>query len=949
MTRTLFTLPRRCILTGAGLLAWWLCAASASADGPTLDAAGVEFFEQKIRPVLVERCYSCHAATAQEVKGGLRLDRRDGLLQGGDSGPAVVPGQPEESLLLAALRYDGLEMPPQGKLPAPVIADFARWIEIGAPDPRVAPGPPAGAAPEDPWEQARRHWAYQPLRRPTLPAVRDEQWPASPVDYFLMARWDAAGLSPAAPADRRTLLRRVYYDLLGLPPTFEEVEAFMSDPAPDAYERVVDRLLASPRYGERWGRHWLDVARYADTKDLVLLYGRDAIRPYAYTYRDYVIRALNEDTPYDQFIHEQLAAEQLEPPVEPWRLGAMGFLTLGRLYDNNPPDIYDDQIDTVTRGLLGLTVACARCHDHKYDAIPTADYYSLYGVFANSQSPIEPPLTADPQKTPGAAEFEAKAAPKRAALRKFIDEQYNSIRETARRRTPDYLAKIATEKPDPLETAVFFLSLSPDDLKPQLLATWRRYLERRSHADDPVFGPWGELLSFPEERFAAEAPAIVQRWLDREAGVAAGQVNPRVQQALREKPPASRGAAAALYGELLVQAYEESQAESAAAAESDAAAREQLAAVLTGEEGPLFFPKSHTYLYMARVERGNYSGQLLELDKLAVHEAGAPPRAMTLVDSEQIREPHVFLRGNPRQPGEHVPRRFLQVLSGEERRPFTHGSGRLDLARAITSPDNPLTARVLVNRVWMHHFGEPLVATPGDFGVRSDPPTHPELLDYLAWTLQQEGWSLKRLHRLVLLSSAYRQSSLPEKATLEDQPSRNENPNSLARFPRRRLDLEAMRDTLLYLADRLDLTLYGRPVDVAGDPRNRRRTIYGLVDRQNLPGLYRAFDFANPDQSADRRPNTTTPQQALFGMNSPLVLEQAKAVASRRELFAHSAPKDRLRALYRIVFARDPSADEIAAGMRFLQGAEATPSPQLSPWEQYAQVLLLTNELMFVD
>jgi hypothetical protein len=354
---------------------------------------------------------------------------------------------------------------------------------------------------------------------------------------------------------------------------------------------------------------------------------------------------------------------------------------------------------------------------------------------------------------------------------------------------------------------------------------------------------------------------------------------------------------------------------------------------------------------------------LQELDKLAVADANAPPRAMTLADSEQIREPHIFVRGNPRQPGDQVPRRFLKILSGDDRQPFRHGAGRLELARAITAPENPLTARVMVNRIWMHHFGEPLVSTPSDFGARSDPPADPGLLDYLAWTFQHEGWSMKRLHRMIVLSSTYRQGSIADVglriADLNSSKQVNAespNPQSAIRnpqfrgFPRRRLELESMRDTLLVISNRIDPTLYGRPVDVAGDPFNRRRTIYGLVDRQNLPGLYRAFDFANPDQSADRRPNTTTPQQALFGLNSPFLIEQAKGLAGRREVFAGDAVEDRIRALYRLVLARDPTAAEIAAGARFLEAAEKNAAQsQLSPWEQYAQVMLLTNELIFID
>src|SRR5579864_1673875 len=377
------------------------------------------------------------------------------------------------------------------------------------------------------FDEARKHWAYQPVRNPALPEVRDRSWPQTPIDYFLLRQMEAKGQTPAAPADRRTLIRRAYFDLIGLPPTMAELRAFENDLAPDAFAKVVDHLLASPHYGERWGRHWLDVARYADTKDLVLVYGKDAIRPYAYTYRDYVIRALNEDTPYNRFIEEQLAADQIEPKVEAWRLAAMGFLTLGRLFDNNLPDIYDDQIDTVGRGLLGLTIACARCHDHKYDAIPTADYYSLYGVFASSEVPLDPPLIADPKSVPGGEEFEKQLAAKRAELQKHIDTQYEQQTETACRRTGDYLMKIAVEKPDPLENSVFFLSLSPGDLRPPIIRRWRRYLEART-ADDAVFGPWHDVFASPPPPLAG----LQEQWKKRTPGTERGQLNPLVRDAL---------------------------------------------------------------------------------------------------------------------------------------------------------------------------------------------------------------------------------------------------------------------------------------------------------------------------------------------------------------------------------------------------------------------------------
>ncbi|MBI4662725.1 MAG: DUF1553 domain-containing protein [Verrucomicrobia bacterium] len=833
------------------------------------------------------------------------------------------------------------------------------------------------------------HWAFQPVRLPPLPAVKDQAWLRSPVDAFVLAKLEGAGLRPAPAADRRTLIRRVYFDLIGLPPTFEEVEAFVQDPSPEAFNAVMDRLLSSPRYGERWGRHWLDVARYADTKDLVLLFGTDRIRPYAYTYRDYVIRALNEDLPYDQFLHDQLAADQIEPNVGAWRLAAMGFLTLGRLYDNNLHDIYDDQIDTVSRGLLGLTVACARCHDHKYDPIPTEDYYSLYGVFASSERPLDLPLIEKPRRSQDVADFETKWAAKRKELQDHVDAQFQELTEAARQRVGDYLLKIATEKPDPLENTVFFLSLSPDDLRPQFISRWRRYLERNARPTHPVFGPWHDLMTLRDDEYGTKMEAVLNRWKTNECGTAEGQLNPLVHEMLATARFAGRGDVARAYGALFNAVYQgppggarlrsspdfpagndsrarqesrpteqlvhgpDSRPKGSEVAQTGSiredAARDQLLAILTGPESPTHFPKRNTSLYMSRVPKDKFGGLVKELDKLAVAATNAPARAMILSDSSELYDPHVFVRGNPGNPGQKVPRRFLRALEGDDRRPFAQGSGRLDLAKAITSLENPLTARVIVNRVWMHHLGEPLVSTPSDFGTRSAPPSYPELLDYLAWNFQRDGWSLKKLHRLILLSNTYQQSSRDRAECRRVDPDNK----LLWRFQRRRLDLESMRDALLVVSSRLDCAMGGRPVDVAGDPGNRRRTIYGLVDRQDLPALFRCFDFASPDQSADRRPQTIVPQQALFAMNSPFALAQAKALADRVKAGKAGDECARIHALYRLVFSREPRPDEIQSALRFLETtaseSSSAESDSWDAWQQFAQVLLMSNEFMFVD
>jgi hypothetical protein len=514
----------------AGVFVLLLVVTAAPAGEPGSGGGGDDFFESKVRPVLSEHCYQCHSAKAKSPKGGLRLDSVGGMRKGGGSGPAVVPGDVEASLLVKAVKYDDelLRMPPKGKLPASSIATLTKWVKEGALGPHADETSRGQKSSGIDFESARGHWAYRPIIRATIPAGRDRAWPRSPVDSFVLADLEAAGLTPSPPADRRTLIRRAHYDLTGLPPTAAEVDAFEKDRAPDAFARVVDSLLASPQYGERWGRHWLDVARYADTKDGVLMFGDDRIRPFAYTYRDYVIRAFNEDLGFDRFIHEQLAADVVAPSNEPWRLAAMGFLTLGRGFDNNLHDQIDDRIDTVTRGLLGLTVACARCHDHKYDAIPTADYYSLYGVFASSEPPLELPLIGRPDPVHGLDEFEKKAAAKRRELREFLDGQYKLLSECARQRTADYLVRAATLPPDPLETAIFFLSLAPEDLRPQIVARWRRLLKQRAQPGDPVFGPWHDLMALADDDFAAAANGVIARWRSRPLGTGSGQLNPLI-------------------------------------------------------------------------------------------------------------------------------------------------------------------------------------------------------------------------------------------------------------------------------------------------------------------------------------------------------------------------------------------------------------------------------------
>ena len=867
-----------------------------------------ELFETKVRPVLFAQCLGCHGETRQTA--GLRLDSREAMLKGGQRGPAIVPGKPDDSLLVRAIRHVGdVRMPPGQRLKPEEIEAIAAWIAAGAPWPAAPQA--ANAGPVTPLH--RRHWAFQPIRRVAPPPVRNRAWVRNEIDRFILAELEKRGLSPAPPADRRTLIRRATLDLTGLPPTPQEVAAFLADRSPDAWEKVIDRLLASPQYGERWARHWLDVARYASTKGYV--FTDERTYPFAYTYRDWVIRAFNEDLPYDQFIIQQIAADHLDLGSDNRALAAMGFLTVGRRFLNNIHDIIDDRIDVVTRGFLGLTVTCARCHDHKYDPIPTADYYSLYGVFASSVEPPQGPPLAQPEPTPAYLEFQRELRAREAERDRFVADTIQRYRDQARRRVGDYLLAAQEVGANPTVDRFVASSQAPD-LAPAIVARWHQQVTAARDRFDPVLAPWVAFAALPAERFAAEAPGVLRRLI--EPATAGGTLNPRVAQAFAGSPPRSLREVADRYNTLF--------AEASGAAEPTPE-QEPLRRMLAGA---LTVTDEEIRRGFNRAVRDRIRSLENAIQRVRATHPGAPPHAMVLVDAPEPVEPRIFVRGNPNNPGEKVPRQFLLILAGENRKPFQKGSGRLELAQAIASRGNPLTARVFVNRVWMHHFGYGLVRTPSDFGMRSEPPSHPELLDYLAARFMDEGWSIKRLHRLIMLSATYQQSSA------HDNPrARRIDPENrlLWRMNRRPLELEAMRDSLLAVAGRLDLTMGGRDVDLLRQPFSTRRTIYGFIDRQNLQGFFRVFNLASPDAHSPQRYHTTIPQQALYFMNSPFVVEQARALAARPEVAQQSDPAARIRALYEICFGRPPTAEELRLGLEFVRQAEAEAAGSPAVWE----------------
>ncbi|MCS6776442.1 MAG: PSD1 and planctomycete cytochrome C domain-containing protein [Chloroherpetonaceae bacterium] len=829
--------------TGIGLLAGTLAmlgaALVAAEEKKTAPVAAptpaqIEFFETRVRPVLFQNCFSCHGAKQQ--MGSLRLDTMAHILKGNSAGPAVVPGDPDRSPLIQVIRYDGkVKMPPAGKLKAEEIEALTEWVRMGAPWPGVRPGDliKPTSNPDGVPTEMRRFWSFQPVRKPPVPRVKNATWVRNPIDAFILAKLEAKGLSPAPPADRRTLIRRAYYGLIGLPPTAEEIEAFVQDRSPGAWEKVIDRLLASPHYGERWGRYWLDVARYADTKGYV--FTEDINLYNAYTYRDWVIRAFNEDLPYDRFILQQLAADLLPQGEDRRPLAALGFLTIGRRFLNDRHLIIDDQMDVTVRGIMGLSIGCARCHDHKYDPIPAKDYYALYGVFASTVEQNPPPGISP----------------------KHITEPYERHNQ--------------------------------------------RVLELEQQRDNILRGQMNYLRGV-----AAMTPDALPKHIRD------------VLQTIRVEVLPNEGQQNTL--------------------------------------APYFQPEARNNLVEVKK-------QLAELQK------SVPPRpefAMAVRDGDIV-EPRVFIRGNPGNPGERVPRRFLAILTRGERKPFTQGSGRLELAQAIASKDNPLTARVFVNRVWMYHFDRPIVRTPGDFGTRGEKPTHPELLDWLAATFMENGWSIKKLHRIIMLSNAYQMRS-----TVENPLAMKRDPENflLWRQNRQRLDLEALRDSLLAASGQLDRTLYGRSVELTRAPYPKRRSVYGFIDRNNLQGFYRTFDFASPDMCMMQRPRTTVPQQALFMMNNPFVVEQARALAAAALNVATAPTKaertaagqtsvrkgattrhagqqsakapqnnpdlssvdaQRIRFLYRRIFGRYPSTEELQLGLQFVR--KAGPPAPASVWQ----------------
>lgn len=836
-------------------------------DGRSITDNGEAFFEARIRPILVDRCQECHGEKKQE--GGLRLDSRAAWQAGSEHGSVIHPGNPEASRLIEAVRYANseLQMPPKQKLDDREISHLEAWVKMGAPDPR------SGVITTAKSEKAPL-WSLQRVAIVRPPKLNENTWSQQPIDCFILQKQQIRGLEPSPMADRRTLIRRATMDLTGLLPTSAEVDSFVGDDSPDGYSRLVERLLASPQYGEQWARHWLDVARYSDTKGYV--YAREENRwVHASAYRDWIVRAFNEDLAYDSFVRLQIAADKIVPVGSP-DLAAMGFLTLGRRFLGVTHDVIDDRIDVVSRGILGLSVACARCHDHKYDPIPTRDYYSLYGVF---QSSAEQLVSCGQSQDPS---FVEELGKRQTKLRETINNRREEQSGRVRFKVDQYLlAQLELEKyPD----EVFNQVVESGDLNPFVVRKWQAFLAKDKQSADPVFKKWHGLVDhsgvMDSTGLREESHQVASEYSHKLA-----EVETHWREFVVTRPDAKG----------LPDANEEA-----------------LRRVLYGIESPCHVPDEHITnieVYFPTdviVELWKLQG---EVDRWLMDSAGSPTYATILVDRLISSTPRVFLRGNPLTKGAEVSRHYLTALGGDERTPFEQGSGRLELANALACSTNPLTARVMVNRVWMHHFGHGLVDTPSDFGYRAELPTHPELLDWLVTHFIQTGWSIKSLHRAIVLSSTYQQAY--------DSKSQPVDPANrlLARITARRLSFEQARDAWLAVAGELDLRVGGKS-QALFDSMNKRRTLYANIDREKVSPVLRMFDFANPDLSIPQRSETSVPQQALFAMNHPFVAERATHLTNN---LGESGPTARIARLYVEIFQRKPTREELQLAMDFVQ------------------------------
>lgn len=918
------------------------CVGSLAAD--ELDPASIEFFEAKVRPVLVNHCYQCHsdeAAKAGKLKGGLLLDTRAGVEKGGDQGPVIAPGKPNESSLVTSVRYtdENLQMPPKERLSDEQVAILEKWVAMGAPDPRDGVASSKRVIDLD---AERKQWAFQPPVKHAPPNVADVSWPKHPLDFFVLAAMEKHNLHPVRPATKRELIRRATFDLIGLPPSPEECEAFEQDTDPGAYEKLINRLLDSPHYGERWGRYWLDVARYADDQGNSFL----TPTPAAYRYRDWVVDALNRDMPYDEFLQLQIAGDELPGPATDYvtRLAGLGFQGLGPQFRKGAAgeakakaDELEDRVDTLSRGILGLTVSCARCHDHKFDPIPTRDYYSLAAAYNGAEWSDR--MLAAPEVVETHRRWIEQVAQQKASLNKWKEDQARQ------------LGRLALEKADAYAISASKMSVLRSHKLPLDEAAFARQVGLELY----FLNRWVKVLEEPGEEPILKGLRDAAMQANASGSVATSDAMRQQVEALKNIVLTSLEA---------LKTSEQPSADPSQKPAPLAADQDRVLNVLWKDaKAPFFVAENDLTGLLAEAQKQ----QLAELQAQLNTLTETPPPSGPLMPSVRggAQPMQVFIRGNPEKLGEQAPPGFLRVLSKPEEqsggKPFT----RLDLAKAIVHRENPLTARVLVNRVWHYHFGRGIVPTLSNFGKLGSPPTHPELLDTLAVQFMEAGWSLKWLHREIMLSTTYQLSSAQDTDNIATNPG-NEY---LWRMTPRRLDIEAWRDAMLSVAGKLDPQVGGPSInqsdpgvkEVAGfnfftrlngfeadNPDGRRRTLYTVISRYAPNATLTLFDFPEPNVTSDQRNVTTVPQQQLFVLNSPFIFEMSREFSRRLEKAAGN-DQDRLRLGWQLAYGREPTAEEIAVATEFLETPmEPTNADRLNRWEQLSHALLASNEFMFL-
>ncbi len=937
---------------------------STNANSPAMPVrSDTDFFENKVRPILANSCYGCHDDTA---KGGLRLDSKAAFEKGGKHGPVVAPGEPDKSLLIQAVQQTGdLKMPKGGKLKPDEVATLVEWVKTGAQWPSTASAPITSTTASTGviTEKQREFWSFQPLKSVPPPAIEDaryDHWAQTPIDRFILAGLHKAGLQPAAQADRTTLIRRATYDLTGLPPTNDEAQAFVNDKSPHAWEKVVDRLLASPRYGERWGRHWLDVARYSEDDVRGLDPKGRGYMPFkgAFLYRDWVIKAFNDDLPYDRFAVMQLAGDKLPFKSQEERyanLTATSYLGAGPwVWDQAEPiqgraDERNERVDAVTRGMLGLTVGCARCHNHKYDPIAQTDYYKIVSIFANSTYKEYPVASA--AATAAYDKKNLEDAKLHADLKDYTTGLSKQLSGALAIQISDYLTGAWNALGKPKKT-VEDISASKQ-LDPEVLQRWVDYLPKEHTF--PYLNDWKAMTASPDST-EADAKVLGDAFQKLVLRVRSAQAEIEEQndviKAKNDVPKHRLLDAKPSEFETFDQFCPGCELELKALPADEAKLYQELFIALSGDQEEKFKPGVLVFTGWSLTRRvgpqfqAYIEAQKKQIAALDKELKDTPyPYANGMDDKPKIEDVKLNIRGNPHAMGAVVPRGFISVLSPPDKQPYTEGSGRLQFANDIVN--HPLAARVIVNRVWEWHFGTGIVNTPDNFGVMGDKPSNPDLLEFLASEFVSHKRSIKWLQREIMLSAVYR-ASTEESPEAHDKDAAN---RLYSHFNRQRLDAEELRDGMLFVAGDLDLKEIGGP-SKDFTPENLRRTVYCKVSRYRLNNYLMVFDFPNPSFTAEQRFSSNVPLQQLYFMNNPFVYKQASVLAER----VHSETTDAARIVktYEYLFQRKPSVDELQLGLKFLSSTPEKPGynvtgEPVTAWDEYARALLSSNEFQFVN